>query len=250
MTLRALMLLLALLAPSISMADDELKPDDAISVNLTTEGWVQAKAALVMVSVNAAVVGDKAGDKAGGTRDAMIKTVSDLASKTEWRLTSFNRGQDPTGIEQWSAVFEARLPETDLGGIHQKAKTASKAGMQVSIMNIDFTPSLAEVEAVRADVRKALLAMAGKELEAINAANPGRNFRLSQISFDGAQGSPMRPQIMTMKRGMVQGMMAEASAPSMDGVVNSSGGVETSQKIIMHANVTFAALAPVSPAAK
>ena len=218
------------------------------AVNLSTEGWVQAKAARVTVSVNAAVVGDKA----SGTRDAMIKTVSDLASKTaekiEWRLTSFNRDQDQTGIEQWSAIFEARLPESDLGGIHQKAKAASKAGMQVAVQGIDFSPTLAEYEAVRTELRKNLMLLAAKELETINATYADRKFRISQISFGGA--SPiMTPQVMMMKRGMVQGMMAQASAPEMDGVVGSSGGVETSQKIEMNASVTFAALAPVSPAA-
>ncbi len=241
MTLRALLLILTLLLPSLAIAGEEPKPDDVIAVNLSTEGWVQAKAARVMVSVNAAVVGEKAST----TRDSMLKAVSDLASKTEWRLTSFNRGQDPTGLEQWSAIFEARLPESDLGGIHQKAKAASKAGMQLAILNIDFSPTLAEVETVRADIRKTLLAMVSKELETVNAANPGRNFRVSQINFGGAQPM-MPPQMMLMKQRMVQGMMADASAPMMEGVTSSSGSMETSQKIEMSANVTFAALAPAS----
>lgn len=242
MTLRALLLLLALLIPTFASAGEEPKPDDVIGVNLTTEGWVQAKAARIMINVNAAVVGDKA----SGTRDAMLKAVSDLAPKTEWRLTSFSRGQDPTGLETWSAVFEARLPEADLGGIHQKAKAASKAGMQLSVAGIDFTPSLAEFEAVRAELRKNLMAQANKELEAINAAYPDRKFRISQINF-GVMPGMMQPQVMMMKRGMVQNMMAEA-APAMDGVVSSSGSVETSQKIEMNASVSYAALAPVAAA--
>lgn len=240
MTLRALLLLLALLIPTFANAGEEPKPDDVIGVNLTTEGWVQAKAARIMVNVNAAVVGDKA----SGTRDAMLKAVSDLAPKTEWRLTSFNRSQDPTGLEQWSAVFEARLSEADLGGIHQKAKAASKAGMQLSVAGIDFTPTLAEFEAVRAELRKNLMAQASKELEAINAAYPDRKFRISQINF-GIMPGMMQPQVMMMKRGLAQGMMADA-APAMEGVVSSSGSVETSQKIEMNANVTYAALAPVA----
>ncbi|NDE90350.1 MAG: hypothetical protein EB059_04320 [Alphaproteobacteria bacterium] len=239
MKLSALFLLLALL-PSVLLAGEEPKPDDVISVNLSTEGWVQAKAARVTVSVNAAVVGDKA----SGTRDAMIKAVADLAPKADWRLTSFNRSQDQTGIEQWSAIFEARLPEAELGGIQQKAKTASKAGMQIAVQNIDFMPSLAETESVRADIRKNLMAQATKELENINAAYPDRKFRIAQINFGGAQ-QIMMPHMM-MKREMMGGSM---SAPAMASVVNDAGGVETSQKIEMSANVVFAALAPVAPSA-
>lgn len=242
MTLRAFLLLAALLLPSFALAGEDPKPDDVIAVNLSSEGWVQAKAARVTVSVNAAVVGEKA----SSTRDAMIKAVSDLAAKTEWRLTSFNRSQDQTGIEQWYAVFEARLPESELGGIQQKAKAASKTGMQLAVQNVDFSPTLAEFEAVRAQIRKDLMAQATKELESVNAAYPDRKFRISQISFGGAGGGIMQPQVMMMKRSMAA--MADAAAPQMEGVTNSMGGVETSQKIEMTANVTFAALAPVSPA--
>jgi hypothetical protein len=230
-------LLLALLVPVAAMAD-EPKPDDIISVNLSTEGWVQASAARVMVAVNAAVVGEKA----GSTRDAMIKAVQLFSPKADWRLTSFNRSQDPTGLEQWYAVFEARLPESDLGGIHEKAKAASKAGMQLSIQSIDFTPTLTEVEAVRGTMRKTLMAMATKEMEAVNAAYPTRQFRIAQISFGGAQ-PVMQPQMMMLKRGMA--MASDAAPEAMMASVNGGGAIETSQKIDMNAMVTFAALAPV-----
>ncbi len=245
MTLRAFLLLSALLLPSFAYAGEEPKPDDVIGVSLSSEGWVQAKAARVTVSVNAAVVGEKA----SSTRDTMIKAVSDLASKTEWRLTSFNRSQDQTGIEQWYAQFEARLPESELGGIQQKAKTASKTGMQIAVVSVDFSPTLAEFEAVRAQIRKDLMAQATKELESVNAAYPDRKFRISQISFGGA-GGIMQPQVMMMKGRMAMMDAQVASAPQMEGVTNSMGGVETSQKIEMTAMVTFAALAPVTPAQK
>ncbi|MDX1921943.1 MAG: hypothetical protein SFW65_02295 [Alphaproteobacteria bacterium] len=250
MMLRALVLLSALLLPSLVYAGEEAKPDDMISVNLVSEGWVQAKAARVTVSVNAAVVGEKA----SSTRDTMIKAVGDLASKTadnktEWRLTSFNRNQDPSGIEQWVALFEARLPESELGGIQAKAKTASKAGMQIAVVSVDFSPTLAEFEAVRAQLRKELMAQATKELETINAAYPDRKFRIANISFGGA-GGIMQPQVMMMKGRMAMMDAQVASAPQMEGVTNSMGGVETSQKIEMNASVSFAALAPVTPAAK
>lgn len=243
MTLRAFLLLAALVLPTFAFAGEEPKPDDMIAVTLSSEGWVQAKAARVTVSVNAAVVGEKA----SSTRDNMIKAVGDLASKTEWRLTSFNRNQDQTGIEQWYAVFEARLPESELGGIQAKAKAASKTGMQLAVQSVDFSPTLAEFEAVRAQIRKDLMAQATKELENVNAAYPDRKFRIAQISFGGA-GGIMQPQVMMMKGRMAMMDAQVAAAPQMEGVTNSMGGVETSQKIEMTANVTFAALAPVAPA--
>lgn len=240
MTLRFLFLLLALLLPLSLKAGEEPKPDDLISVSLSTEGWVQAAAARVTVGVNAAVVGEKA----SGTREAMLKAVQQLAPKADWRLTSFNRSQDPTGLEQWYAIFEARIPEAELGGIHDHAKTLSKAGMQLSVQGIDFTPTLAETETVRSDLRKTLMGLASKELDAINAAYPTRQYRIAQIYFGGVPG--MAPQMVTMERKMMA--MQDAAVPqAVMASVNGSGGVETSQKIDMTASVTFAALAPTVP---
>lgn len=229
--LRLLALLTLLLAPLSAFAGDEIKPDDVISIHLSTEGWVTTKTARVTVMVNAAV----AGDKSGAMRDDMLKSVQALSAKGDWRLTSFNRNQDETGLERWYATYEARLEEVELGGLAAKAKSSGKVGMQLQVTSIDFTPTLAEVEAVRAELRKTLLAMASKELESINAALPGRTFRLAQISFEGAR-PPMPPQVMMMRAGkMAEMAMADAQmapAPS----------VETAQRMQMTAEVSFSAL--------
>ncbi len=82
----------------------------------------------------------------------MTKAVNNLA-KADWRLTSFNRSEDQTGLERWSATFEARLPETDLNGLAETAKKISKAGMQLTIADIDFSPTLEEMETARAGLR-------------------------------------------------------------------------------------------------
>lgn len=230
--LRLLALLAALAFPLALVAAENEKPDDAISVHLTTEGWVTTKTARVNVSVNAAV----SGEQAGALRESMMKTVQGLSPKADWKLTSFNRNQDETGLERWYATYETRLEETELGGLATKAKAAGKAGMQLAVASIDFTPTLAEVEAVRADLRKILLAQASKELDAVNAALPGRSFRISSVSFEGAQ-PPMPPQVMMMRKMGGAPMMAEATAD-----MAAPQSVETAQRMQMSADVTFAAL--------
>jgi hypothetical protein len=237
--LRVLLLSALLLIPFAAHADNDVKPDDIINVSLSTEGWVTTKTARVTVSVNAAV----SADQAGTMRDTMMKSVGALSPKSEWRLTSFNRGQDETGLERWYASYEARLEENELGGLNAKAKAASKAGMQITIGNIDFTPTLNETEAVRGELRKQLLAMAAKELEAVNASLPGRSFRIAAISFDGARGIMPARQMMVMSRAANKAEMA-TMAPAMD-MAAGSGGMETAQKLELSAQVTFAAVAPL-----
>lgn len=231
-------LLFLLTTPVALFASDDVKPDDIISVNLTTEGWVSTKTARVSVMVNAAV----AADQSGAMRDTMMKTVQGLSAAADWRLTSFNRSQDETGLERWYANYEARLEEKELGGLAAKAKASGKAGMQLQVTNIEFTPTLAEIEAVRADLRKKLMADANKELEAINAALPNRNFRLSQISFEGARPS-MPPQVMMMRQKMGGAAMMEQADAAM------AAPVETAQKMQITAQVTFAALPALAPKA-
>src|SRR5262245_54978543 len=110
------------------------KPDDTLSLSLSVEDWVTTKSARTVIQVNAAV----SSANTGSTRESMLKAVEQLAPEAPWRLTSFNRSQTETGLENWYAQFEARLPESALGGLNEKATKLSKPGMQLSVSQIDF----------------------------------------------------------------------------------------------------------------
>ncbi len=218
---------------------EEYKPDDRVSFDLVAEGWAATTTARVTVDVNAAV----AGASAGTMRADMQKAVNDVA-KSEWRLIGFSRSQDSTGLERWNAQFEARVAENALGGIHDTAKKLSKAGMQLTITEIAFDPTLAEIEAVKAKLRGELYKQINDQLAVLNAAVPGRQYRVGTVDFNGVGGGvpPMAPRPMMMKATMM----------AMDGsVASSEGGAPMSreQKITQHVFVTFAALPPApSPA--
>jgi hypothetical protein len=236
--LLAALLLLPLATPAL--ADNDYKPDDVIAVQLSTEGWVTTKTARVVIQVNASV----SGDAAGTTRDAMIKSVNALA-QADWRLISFNRNPSEAGLENWFAQFEARLPEKDLSGMNEKTKKASKPGMQLTVSEVDFTPTLAENEAVRSSLRKAIMDMATAELKSIQASFPDRNYRIANIAFGGGGGgyNPMVAQAMAPRAMMMKG--AQVMSEAEDSMTNSAG-VQTAQRIQETAYVSFAAVAPVA----
>lgn len=232
--LAALMLLALTAFPA--RADDLLpKPDDHVSFNLAAEDWVTTKTARVMISVEAAV-GDS---NAGSMREDMMKAVNDLA-KTDWRLVAFNRSLDQTGLERWSAMFESRLPENELSGLAERAKKAGKAGMQLSVAGIDFSPTLDEMEAARAGLRAKIYKEASEQLATLNATLPGRTYRISAIEFSGEAGGP--PPMPFVARGMMKPMAMMANA---DGAA--SAPAERSEKITLSAEVTLAT-APVAGA--
>jgi len=232
---RSLFLALALLLLGFApVCAEEIKPDDHVQMDLSAEGWVTTKTARVLVSVEAAVTGNTAGTM----RANMTKAVGDVA-KGDWRLTSFNREQDQTGMERWSAVFEARLPESDLNGINEAAKKASKTGMQITVSNVDFSPTLEETQAVLGQVRTQIYKDAAEQLTALNTALPGRNYRISAIDFMGESRAFMPPRPMVANAKMLSMESASATA-------SASPSVERSEKLTVSAHVTFSSLPPTA----
>lgn len=209
--------------------------DDRVIIDLSGEDWVTTKTARVMVSVEAAV----SAATAGSTREEMFKAVNGLV-KADWRLTEFNRSQDQTGLERWSASFEARVPENQLSGLGDEVKKASKAGLQLSVGTIDFSPTLDEMEIARAGLRAQITKQANDQLAAINAAIPGRNYRIALIDFTGDEQSPL-PQPRPMHRVMSMAMAAAAPMAAPE------PSAEREEKVTLTARVVFAA-APERPA--
>lgn len=218
-------------------AEEGYKPDDRVSFMLSTEGWATTTTARVTVSVDAAV----SGAAAGNARAEMQKAVGTIA-KADWRLTDFSRSQDTTGLERWNASFEARIAESELGGIHDAAKKASKAGMQLTVQEVAFDPTLAEVEAVKARLRADLYKQANDQLATINATIPGRAYRITAIDFMNNHMPTMPPVMRPMA--MAKNMAMTASA----GVAMAEDGenMQRAEKIVMMAQVYYGAVAPVA----
>ncbi len=228
-----------------AMADEETKPDDRVTLSLQAENWVSTSTARVVLQVDAAV----AGANAGTMRDAMQKAVEGVV-KAEWRLTGFARSADATGLERWNASYEARVPESALGGIHDTVKKASKAGMQLTVGEIAFDPTLAETEAAQAKLRTDIYKQANDQLAALNAAIPNRQYRIGAIDFIPSQGMVPPPMPMMMARpmmGRAMAMSAAGSSGAMEAdVAAEAPEMQRSQKIAVQAQVTFNALPPVA----
>jgi hypothetical protein len=211
-------------------AQENPRPDDSIAYDISAEDWVTTKTAHVILDVEAAVNGTNE----GAMRTDMAKAVND-AAKADWRLTSFTRANDQTGMERWSVNFDARLPESELNGLSDAVKKASKAGMQISVASVDFDPTLDEAEATRESVRAHIFKEAADQLAILNTALPGRNYRIAQISFDA--DAPMQPRIARHPMMMLASAVPAPSSPdSMP---------DHAQKIALTAHVVFAA-APIA----
>jgi hypothetical protein len=202
---------------------------DQVVLDLTAEDWVGTETARVTVSADAAATGADAGSQ----RADLLKAIDGLAPDADWRVVGFDRSTDQAGLERWRAVAEARLAETALGGLADKARQASRPGLQLRVASIEFTPTLGETEAARARLRAEIYGKAASELKALEQSFPGRKFRMGNIDF-----VDQPPTANARKTREDMPSMAMGAAPAQEGPVN------VSEKLVIRARVVLSAVAP------
>ncbi|MDG3440587.1 hypothetical protein [Nitrospirillum amazonense] len=219
-------------APATAQVMAAQPVQDQVTLTLTAEDWVKTDTARVSLTV------DAGGGNAGSARADVLKAAQAVSDKGEWRVVSFDRQQDAAGLDHWRAALEARLPEAQLGGLADRARQASRAGLQIRVEGVDFTPTLAEQEAVRTRLRETLYRRVTEEMKGLNAAFPGRDFRVGRVDFNApvVSGGLRRAPMMAMDK--------IAAEPPED------GGLDVAQKATQTAHVTFSAYAPAAPAGR
>ena len=177
---------------------------DKVVYPVTVQQWVSTQTAKVEVSVDATLKESDLSKARGNIRANLDK----IGGKADWHITQFRRSQDQSGLERVAVQAEARLPEGQLANLRQQAKAMSKAGSTYRINNIDFTPSMADMQQARADLRAKVYMQANQELVRLNKQYPGQKFHLHRVNFVGM----MRPG-MAMKgaRAMFVGAAMAAS---------------------------------------
>jgi hypothetical protein len=224
-TVAALTLILLGLA-ALPATAQMIQPRDEIVLNLSAEGWVETQTARVIAVADVAI----AAENRDAVRERMMTALKQLSPDAEWRVSQFNRSQDAAGLERWRVTAEARLPESALGGLDERAKQQSQPGLQLRVQAIQFTPTLEEREAALAAVRGQLYEQAKAETDRVAKLWPDRHFRVARIEI----GSPAY-------RAAPMPMAAQAR-PMVDEKLNQaefSDAVSVAQKLTLTATVTL-----------
>lgn len=206
--------------------------DDEVVMMLEVEDWVETTTATVRIAADLAV---EAGTF-GVARDELVSTLQGFGIDTTWRIVQFSKQADDAGFERWSVMAEARVPEAALSDLSAKAKTATKPGRSLSVASIDYSPTMAEREAVTDTLRTKIYERVGKEIAALNAAFSDRSFRVRMIDFSQSfQPMPMaKAEMQMMRSDRVQ------SAPS------GGSGLAGAEKASLTARIHLAATAPTA----
>lgn len=195
-----------------------------ISYQSTVEKWATTNTARVTINMDAML--DKVG--LSNINNYVVANLNKIAADAGWHVTQFNRSQDKSGLETLHVEAEARLPQTALAGLRDKAKGISKSGETYTVGDIDFAPDLQEVEKTHAAARADIYAQVKEEIARLNALYPDQHYFLHQLDFIPQPVAMMnKMQMMAVGSNMAQ---PEASPP-MSISVNAKV-VETAQAII------------------
>ena len=215
--------LLAVLLAAPVQAQVLPREPDSVTLQLNAEQWVETETATVRATVEAAFHGGQS----GAVRDQVLAALAKTAPDAKWHLTSFDQLADPSGLERWCVVGEARLGEKQLAGLRQRAEQSSRPGLKVAIASVDFTPTLDEREAIAAKLREKLYADVKAELTRLNATYPDRKYRVRNLSIN--TGSEMVPQ--------PRFKAVQAAAPAM---AVAQDAVSVSQKMVLNGSAVLA----------
>lgn len=201
---RLYLLILTMLFSLPTWAELNLEPLlNKVTLQLKAEQWVTTKTALVNVGVNAAV-SDQGIEKVQA--DVMQKL--DQIAKGEWHILSFNRQQDSSGLESIQIIAQARLPQSELTGMRDKAKAISKPGETFTIDNVQFVPSEDEIRDANTALRNNLYQQAKAEIDALNKMYPDQKFYIHQIDFMMSPPIEPLPMATTMMMPKVANLRA------------------------------------------
>lgn len=180
---------------------------NTIELQLQVEKWVNTTTALVTMSSDATL---EKGNLTQ-TRGQILQKMNFLADKADWNITVFSIAQSDSGLEQLHVEAQARIAEDKLGSLRDKAKDASKPGLTIRVLSVDFSPSMTELEKAKAQLREQIYSDATNEMERINKAYPGQNYTLRSIVFQSALQPPSPMPLNVMAFGVAGGARAKSS---------------------------------------
>lgn len=165
----------------ISVASYAANPKqlNKIVYQLHAKNWVKTNKANVVISVNA-IMQDQ---NLPHVQQEIMQKLNKLNAEQKWNIVTFSRSQDQSGLEKLHMVVNARLLETKLNNFRDRVKSLSKSGEKFQLQNINFEPSVKDMEQTRNALREQIYKQVKIELEQLNKTFPKQHYFLHDINF-------------------------------------------------------------------
>lgn len=222
-TVKSALFVVLLSVASFSYAGNDAPPPlSKVQLQFSDQQWVSTKTAKVVINVSAAL-------ESSGLLELQQKVDQDLHSlnDADWHVTSFSRSQDSSGLERAVLQAEARLPEGDVASLREKVEALSKPGQKFTVLSIDYSPSFAELNDAKDQLRMKLYKRALEEVKVLNKLYAPQEYSLYDFTMYNRAMPTMRKTVNAMAN-----VMMDAS--------QSGSTMEVSQQLEASANVVFA----------
>ncbi len=222
-TLKSALFVVLLSAASLSFAGNNPPPPlSKVQLQFSDQQWVSTKTAKVIINVSAAL-------ESSGLLELQQKVDQDLHNlhDADWHITSFSRSQDSSGLERAVLQAEARLPESEVASLRGKVEALSKPGQKFTVLNIDYSPSFAELNDAKDKLRMKLYKRAIEEVAVLNELYAPQEYSLYDFTMYNRAMPTMRKAVNTMANVMMD-------------TAQSGSTMEVSQQLEASANVVFA----------
>jgi len=178
-----------------------------VSLQLSAEQWVTTQTAKVSVALDALL--NK--EQLAKVQDNFQAALKKIAPDAVWHITEFSRSPSKTNLEQVHAVAEARLTDSAMAGLRDRAKAQSSEGQTYTVQDIVYSPTQDDISAAEAKLRAQIYDQAKAELDRLNAVYPKPGYSLFNINFNAS----VQPVAMASKMNTLVSVAAEAPRISL-----------------------------------
>lgn len=150
-----------------------------VTLQVSADKWIKTTTPLVTIGINVSVKDQDMGDLQSGLMGHLQK----IAPGAEWHIITFNRTEDPSGLEKIDASAEARVPETKLSGLRDRVKANSQPGQTYTLISVAFTPTDDELRAATQVLRENIYQQVSTEVTKLSSLFSGQKYYLHQLNF-------------------------------------------------------------------
>lgn len=225
--IKFMMIMPLLLISGLCLAKDQLSSLNTVKLQLNDEAWVSTKTAKLVIAIDATLNNSHLAN----IQSQLLANLKKIAQTEDWHITQFNRTRDQSKLERLQVLAEARIPEAELASVSKRVEAVSKPGAAYRIIAIEFTPSMAEIEKVRTELRSKIYKQVKIELTDLNTIYPDAHYFVHDIHFR----EDIAPAINRNK--ML--LFAAQNLPAHGGT-NEASSMQVSNQLQLAADVTLA----------
>lgn len=200
-----------------------------IHFQLEAEQWVSTSTANVVVAVDASINQNQV-----STIQQSINAGLQSIAKADWQIIDMQRNQDSSGLENIHVQAQARIATAAVAGVRTQADNLSKPGIKYTIVDTQFTPTQADLDAAKAKLRQNIYQQIATELKTVNDTYGDERYQVYQVQLqDGNNPQPLADNMMMAR--------ANVNTVAMVAAPQAAPNPAVDQKLTMNADVRLAA---------